>query len=103
MDSDQATVARFESGQRDLHQSTLRRYALAVNALIEHVVRDGASANRKTGEYVASLVAHQTWPTTLPDWESEHLETESLSQALASKAVRASRAGAASTSRASHA
>lgn len=38
MDTGQSTVARIESGARDLHQSTLRRYAMAVEAVVEHRV-----------------------------------------------------------------
>lgn len=38
MDTDQATVSRIESGTRDLKQSTLRRYAMAVEVVIEHTV-----------------------------------------------------------------
>lgn len=38
MDTSQATVARIESGVRDLHQSTVRRYAMAVEVFIEHLV-----------------------------------------------------------------
>lgn len=38
MDTSQAAVARIESGIRDVHQSTLRRYAMAVEAVVEHRV-----------------------------------------------------------------
>ncbi|MET8519773.1 helix-turn-helix transcriptional regulator [Nocardioides sp. NPDC004968] len=38
MDTDQATVSRIESGTRDLKQSTLRRYAMALEVVIEHTV-----------------------------------------------------------------
>lgn len=34
----QSAVARIESGTRDLHQSSLRRYAIAVGAEVRHVV-----------------------------------------------------------------
>lgn len=33
-----SNVARIEAGGRDLNQSTIRQYALAVDALIEHRV-----------------------------------------------------------------
>ncbi len=36
---DQSAVARIESGERDPHLSTLRRYALAVGAEVRHSVR----------------------------------------------------------------
>lgn len=38
MDIGQSAVARIESGVRDLHQSTLRRYAMAVESVVEHQV-----------------------------------------------------------------
>lgn len=38
MDISQSAVARIESGARDLHQSTIRRYAMAVEAILEHKV-----------------------------------------------------------------
>lgn len=40
MEIDQSTVARIESGRRDVHLSTLRLYALALHVSIEHVVVD---------------------------------------------------------------
>lgn len=39
MDTSQATVARIESGKRDLRQSTIRRYAMAVEVVVHHHVR----------------------------------------------------------------
>ena len=44
MQVDQSTVARIESGTRDIRLSTLRRYAMAVGAVIDFDVRDD---NRK--------------------------------------------------------
>ena len=47
MGSDTAGVSRFESGVRDLRQSTTRRYAQAVGAVIRHRVapfREGQDA-----------------------------------------------------------
>lgn len=38
MDISQSAVARIEAGSRDVHQSTLRRYAMAVEVVIEHTV-----------------------------------------------------------------
>lgn len=38
MDISQGALSRIESGVRDPHLSTLRRYAVAVEATIEHVV-----------------------------------------------------------------
>ncbi|WP_271985307.1 helix-turn-helix domain-containing protein [Pseudoclavibacter terrae] len=34
----QSAVARIEGGERDLHLSTLRRYAHAIGALVQHIV-----------------------------------------------------------------
>lgn len=44
MDVGQSAVARIESGERDPRLSTLRRYAMAVGALIEHHVHDDEKA-----------------------------------------------------------
>ncbi|MCM3555684.1 helix-turn-helix domain-containing protein [Janibacter melonis] len=40
MEVDQSTVARIESGLRDVHLSTLRLYALALHARIDRTVVD---------------------------------------------------------------
>lgn len=40
MQISQSAVARIESGERDPRLSTLRRYAMAVGALVEHDVID---------------------------------------------------------------
>lgn len=49
MDTNQSTVARIESGARDLHQSTLRRYAMAVEAVVAHeIVPDNRDIARST-------------------------------------------------------
>lgn len=42
----QSAVARFESGDRDPHLSTLRRYALAVEASVTHNIVDDALTDR---------------------------------------------------------
>lgn len=36
----QASISRFESGVSDLHQSTIRRYALAVGRIVRHKVEE---------------------------------------------------------------
>lgn len=46
---DQSAIARIESGERDLHMSTLRRYALAVGARVEHRVTDFSKTSDETG------------------------------------------------------
>ena len=38
--SDAASISRFESGERDPHLSTIRRYAMAIGASIAHNVED---------------------------------------------------------------
>lgn len=40
MGVDQGTVARIESGRRDIHMSTLRLYALALHVRIDHAIVD---------------------------------------------------------------
>lgn len=64
MDSDQSTVARIESGGRDLHQSTIRRYAMAVEALVEHRVVPADRSRAKAAERLAraSAQARSAWP-----------------------------------------
>lgn len=42
----QSAVARIESGERDPHLSTLRRYAHAVGALVEHRVIEEKTLSR---------------------------------------------------------
>lgn len=53
----QSAVARLESGTRDVHLSTLRRYAWAVGAMIRHEVHrhDPATAS------VAAQLAADPW------------------------------------------
>lgn len=70
MDSDQSTVARIESGGRDLHQSTIRRYAMAVDAVVEHKVT--AAKKRRTGTAAfAASVAEQVASRTDELWPAE--------------------------------
>lgn len=57
MDTGQATVARIESGIRDLHQSTLRRYAMAVEAVIEHDVVPDDRAQARSAAILKDLRA----------------------------------------------
>ncbi|WP_147681506.1 helix-turn-helix transcriptional regulator [Actinomyces ruminicola] len=45
MGTNQAAVSRFESGQTDVHLSTLRRYAKAVGLVIHHDVRPFRAAS----------------------------------------------------------
>lgn len=55
----QSAVARIEGGERDLHLSTLRRYAHAVGALVHHVVTPEYSSHaRWRGNEAASSVTY---------------------------------------------
>lgn len=58
----QSAVARVESGQRDARLSTVRRYALAVDACIRHEVRPA--------EEVQHLLAPRRDLTTELAWEA---------------------------------
>jgi len=65
MDSDQSTVAKIEAGGRDLHQSTLRRYAMAVDALIEHrVIAPRSSKVSRAHIAAASANPPASWSAT---------------------------------------
>lgn len=54
MGIDPSGVSKIEAGHRDLLQSTLQRYAMAVGAVIERRVRafDGIRGNTKPGQIV---------------------------------------------------
>ncbi len=60
---DQSAIARIESGDRDPHLSTLRRYALAIGAEVEHKVI-GFKPRTRTSVRPASVIA----------WASKHDE-----------------------------
>lgn len=55
MGVDPSAVSRIETGTRDLRQSTLRRYAYAVGAVVHHQVRSAARERRAE----AVLKGHQ--------------------------------------------
>jgi DNA-binding XRE family transcriptional regulator len=74
----QGAVARIESGDRDPHLSTLRRYAFAVGAVIKHNVERAETSQRlqwTAGQEATNLVA-VAWTapmipaqgTRIPDW-----------------------------------
>jgi transcriptional regulator with XRE-family HTH domain len=44
----QPAIARLEAGGRDLRMSTVRRYALAVGAVVDHVVHEGTPRAGRT-------------------------------------------------------
>lgn len=55
MDTSQPVVARMESGVRDMHQSTLRRYAMAVEATVEHSVVPDDRGQARSAQVLADL------------------------------------------------
>lgn len=68
MDSDQSTVARIEAGGRDLHQSTIRRYAMAVDAVVAYKVTAATKRRSNTAAFAASAAEQaatrtdELWP-----------------------------------------
>lgn len=71
----QSAVARIESGERDPHLSTLRRYALAVGARIEHHVSIFSGTEREqTLRPDPTLAVGAAWARTrsqelVKEWE----------------------------------
>lgn len=62
----QSAVARFESGERDARLSTIRRYAMAVDASVKHDVRciEEDSSWREDDSIVSrDLTGLVTWET----------------------------------------
>lgn len=64
----QSAVARIESGERDPRLSTLRRYALAVGADVDHRVEPFDAVADKRTEFATKVVrytttAHNGWWT----------------------------------------
>lgn len=76
MDISQGALSRIESGVRDPHVSTLRRYAVAVEATIEHfVVAD--DIGRARASRMARAFA-QSAPTKSPSvWRNPAVSTKS--------------------------
>lgn len=88
MDTAQSVVARVESGARDMHQSTIRRYAMAVEVIVEHrVVPDSRQHDRspRIADFKAGRSADERhpflhaldesstslWEKTPPKWKVE--------------------------------
>jgi transcriptional regulator with XRE-family HTH domain len=61
MEITQGAVARVESGDRDPRLSTLRRYAMAVGALVSHSVDDDEQQVVRS-PLTGSHAAHDAWP-----------------------------------------
>lgn len=59
MGSDPASIFRFESGERDPHLSTIRRYATAIGARIETTVTRADDPGRKRHERNEILYSRQ--------------------------------------------
>lgn len=65
----QSAIARFESGERDARLSTIRRYAMAVDASVRHDVRciDEDSSWRDDDSLVSrDLTGLLTWESQQP-------------------------------------
>jgi transcriptional regulator with XRE-family HTH domain len=95
MDTGQSTVARIEAGSRDLRQSTIRRYAMAVEALIEHAVTPDDPRRAQSSAIIRDLGpqlthAPSTWATF--DQASTMTWQPPTRRTLAAKAVRKNRA-----------
>lgn len=69
----QSSIARFESGARDARLSTIRRYAMAVDACVTHEVRaysgdrDAVHQNLTTWSEVQQRPPIEAWRIDLAD------------------------------------
>lgn len=65
MGIDVSGVSRIESGDRDLHLSTLRRYAFACGAVVHHDVQQFSEVWKleHAARVPASLTARAEWPS----------------------------------------
>ena len=57
----QSAIARFESGERNASQATIRRYALAVGACVTHTVRP----QEETPHLLEDLSARTEWKSAV--------------------------------------
>jgi transcriptional regulator with XRE-family HTH domain len=62
MEISQSAVARIESGERDPRLSTLRRYAMAVGAVYQHLVADDEPLTIKTPVAGEHRSFEDAWP-----------------------------------------
>ncbi|MCD4549710.1 helix-turn-helix domain-containing protein [Schaalia sp. lx-260] len=67
MGTTQASISRFESGQSDIHLSTIRRYAQAIGAIVHHNVRQ---FNNDASEIVTST--RELYNPILRESDSSH-------------------------------
>lgn len=65
MGTSQASISRFEAGASDVHLSSIRRYAQAVGAVIEHKVSRFDPTNSEKPE-IPPLDELEEWP-----WQSD--------------------------------
>lgn len=68
MGIDPSGVSKIESGHRDLLQSTIQRYAMAVGAVVAHEVRSFREADReRTSEGIRNTPAQRFRSTYMPN------------------------------------
>jgi transcriptional regulator with XRE-family HTH domain len=70
MDTSQSVVARIEAGDRDMHQSTILRYAMAVGVTIEHTVVPDDPALDRSSRVLADLQPE----VERHPWDEGHVE-----------------------------
>ncbi|HHT41733.1 MAG TPA: helix-turn-helix transcriptional regulator [Actinomyces sp.] len=63
MGTDQATISRIESGKRDLHMSTLHRYADAVHAEVTMRVSNSERA------HVCGFPVENAWEVSVSEYD----------------------------------
>lgn len=63
----QGAVARIESGERDPHLSTLRRYAMAIGAVVEHEVVDHSARRPSISVFYTSGINEAELLTEVSD------------------------------------
>lgn len=75
MGIDKSNVSRIERGDRDLLQSTLRRYLMAINAVVMHEVRafeDVDCAHKATRYYESNASVSAQGAQPLPQRAVQH-------------------------------
>jgi transcriptional regulator with XRE-family HTH domain len=74
MDISQGALSRIESGLRDPHLSTLRRYAVAVEAVVHHTIVPDRSASAVRAERILTVV--RDLEVEDDDWQDTAAEDE---------------------------